>query len=799
MIQKKKIERNTSAARALTLMPPSDHAQRGARGRTDGRQGAVVGRSGAHLAMKRSQRVTFDLAYIGDFRSSDSTIAAVCDEISCAARAGYSVALCQYPSRDPRGGRTNDPGIRLSIVRGEATAVPPGDTRVSAKLAVLHEPLIPDLIGPSDLGFAADRAILVLHTPIADRQGAPRRDLSCLREAVQEATGAPPALAPAWPIVRTQLATAAASWSVLENDWQPVVDLGRWRVPRPADKGKVPSIGRYGAPERRFWPERFSELVRYYPLGDLVRVRLSSIHRELLKDLSQQCPSNWILFDHGTIALKRFLRFIHFYVPSFNRNWPLAPSVDILQALASGAVAVLPPQLASTFARGALYAGAGTASLECITRLHRDASDLKKQVAQGRELLHDRHDPQLYIERLQSLIGRPKSVPKCLRRPPLAQRQTSSGSDRRILFTATNGIGLGHLVQALAIAKRLPQGLKPVFSTMSQAISIVRACGYPAHYLPGERYLNARSDVWNAWLEHELAKLCDFHDARGLVYSGVWCYNGVLRAGARRSNLPMVWVRVPMWKRQIWDSSVQRAKYFDLVLDAGELAQARNVGARIPYEDRVAAVPPILLCDDGDLMTREEARRRLVLDPSEPAVLLQLGAGNNQALHPVIDHMLSVFERLGPIQVVIAEWLMADHVLSAWPGVKVLRDFPNAPYLPAFDFVVSASGYNTFHELMACGCPTVFVPSENQETDDQLGRARYAHEEGLGFCLRVSEIEGFEAIARRLLDPATRKRLREACRQRAFENGAGSAAQSIAALVESYGRGRSGPADARPA
>jgi UDP:flavonoid glycosyltransferase YjiC (YdhE family) len=210
-------------------------------------------------------------------------------------------------------------------------------------------------------------------------------------------------------------------------------------------------------------------------------------------------------------------------------------------------------------------------------------------------------------------------------------------------------------------------------------------------------------------------------------------------------------------------------------------------------------VPPILFCDREEWLPREAARARLGLDLDRPAVLLQLGAGNNQVLHPIIDHMLSVLARLGPYQVVIAEWVIADHVLDSWPGVKVLRDFPNAKFLPAFDFVVSASGYNTFHEMMAGGIPTVFVPSENQETDDQLGRALFAQEEGLGLCVRVSEIEGFEEAVVALADPATRMRIAESCRRRWPENGARAAAERIADLIQDYDGGRTTAAGSSPA
>jgi len=277
--------------------------------------------------------------------------------------------------------------------------------------------------------------------------------------------------------------------------------------------------------------------------------------------------------------------------------------------------------------------------------------------------------------------------------------------------------------------------------------------------------------------------LVDLYDARAIVFDGVIPYDGILRAGARSANLPMIWVRIPMWKRALWDDSVERAKYFDLVLDTGELAEARNIGARIPYDDKLEVIPPMLLCDEDELLSREEARARLGLDSSGPAVLLQLGSGNNQALVPVVQHMVSTLEDLGIGQIVIADWVIAEHPLETWPSVTMLRNFPNSHYLRAFDFVVSAAGYNTFHELIAYGLPTIFVPNEKVETDDQLGRSRFADEHGLGLCMATSELDNFESYAHRLMDPGERGRIVAACRQHRWHNGAEVAAARLAAVM----------------
>ncbi len=112
-----------------------------------------------------------------------------------------------------------------------------------------------------------------------------------------------------------------------------------------------------------------------------------------------------------------------------------------------------------------------------------------------------------------------------------------------------------------------------------------------------------------------------------------------------------------------------------------------------------------------------------------------------------------------------------------------MRNFPNSHYLRAFDFVVSAAGYNTFHELIGYGLPTIFVPNEKVETDDQLGRSQFAEEQGLGLCMAVTELDNFESYAQRLLDPVERESITAACRQQHWTNGAEVAAARLAAVV----------------
>jgi len=300
--------------------------------------------------------------------------------------------------------------------------------------------------------------------------------------------------------------------------------------------------------------------------------------------------------------------------------------------------------------------------------------------------------------------------------------------------------------------------------------------------LPHE-YLECNSHAWNDWAALELGRLIDFLDARAVVFSGVFPYAAVIRAAGQRMNCPLSWIRIPLWKKPLWKTSTDRGSYFDAVIDTGEVAEARSVAATLALRDRVHLVPPVILPEESDLLERDEARRALGLDPDRPAVLLQLGAGNNLELESVVDHILATLKAHGDFQVVIAEWLIADRALDAWPHIKRLRYFPNARFIRAFDFAMTACGYGTFHEAIAFGVPTIFVPNENMGTDDQLARGQFAAEEGLGMCLRVNELDRFADMVPEIMDADVRARFAEVCREHFTWGGAAAAARLITDLT----------------
>ena len=152
------------------------------------------------------------------------------------------------------------------------------------------------------------------------------------------------------------------------------------------------------------------------------------------------------------------------------------------------------------------------------------------------------------------------------------------------------------------------------------------------------------------------------------------------------------------------------------------------------------------------------------LDPERPAVLVQLGTGDADVNHKMTAALKGL---LGwkDVQVVLTKEPKDKTGKSLAPeglDLKVVRYFPLADLLHAFDAGICAAGYNGVHELPAAGVPTVFV-SNIRGTDDQETRARWCADYGCALMANQADLTDIEATVRKLQNSELRKSLSDKC------------------------------------
>ena len=131
----------------------------------------------------------------------------------------------------------------------------------------------------------------------------------------------------------------------------------------------------------------------------------------------------------------------------------------------------------------------------------------------------------------------------------------------------------------------------------------------------------------------------------------------------------------------------------------------------------------------------------------------------------------------------LVEWLISSSGLDLWPTVPRLRGYPVAKYFNAFDFTISAAGYNSYNEIISLGLPAIFIANDHPMLDDQVGRASFAAEAGAAFELKEARIGEIGPLIDALLDREVRFVMQTNCLRLAQTNGASQAADAIAELA----------------
>jgi UDP:flavonoid glycosyltransferase YjiC (YdhE family) len=482
-------------------------------------------------------------------------------------------------------------------------------------------------------------------------------------------------------------------------------------------------------------------------------------------------------FRAGEISLSRFLEKIDLltYFPGD------APSdtmiIPLLRAVQAGVLVLADRRLREQLGPFVLYCEPHEVEQTVARLVNHPDHAVRTALSNARALALARcHEKAVrLVEALSDIAAETSRVGSVARFPCQAQRA-------EILFVSSNGVGLGHLTRLMAIARRLRRA-DPVFVTMSQAFAVVQASGWPVKYLPFHTVSGCDVAHWNQWLKYELELLLHHRPRiRTLVFDGSNPYSGLL-AACGGSELRKVWVQRGMWKKgQMSIEHVRRGKNFDLIIEPADLAESlATEQVESAVFDKVRT-DPILLLDRNELLCPEEARAALSIPEDHRACLIQLGSGTNRdivsLLNIIIPELLS--RGLTPY---IAEWLMGSEIPRIWSEAVYLRVFPLSKYYNAFDFSIAAAGYNSFHEIIGFGLPTIFIANEHQMMDDQAGRASHAMTHDAAFWIVEEAVQEIGTAVDLILRDEVRDLIKSNCLALSRRNGAQDAASIIEQLA----------------
>ncbi|MBG0562056.1 glycosyltransferase [Actinoplanes aureus] len=714
-----------------------------------------------------------DVAILSDFRYPGGTSASIAAEVRAQARAGLSTVLVQVRSPHLKHDRPFNPLI-VELLRDGLADLGAGGEPVNARLLVLRQPRIfTEDVAEVPL-IRADRRVMVINQAPGDSADPARYyDFAEVRQRVEGYFGECE-WAPISPQVRAEVLRSTPDAPLAATDWHEIIDTADWWTERTRPVAGVPILGRHGRPDPVKWPRTAEELLLAYPDTANVRVRVLGGGELAVAKLGRQ-PENWELLEFGTVSPVEFLRGLDFFVYFHDPDLVEAFGRTIMEAMAAGVPVVIGEHFRPIFGDAAHYTTpAGVVPL--IHELYDDPDRYQQAARRARAFVDDHYGYPSHVARLADRGVRPRTELPAPRPDPDAEPL------RGVLLVSDNGVGLGHLSRLMAIGRRLPPETPAVIATQSHGASVAHREGFLTEYIPSRSVLRLPRKRWSDLLRSRLEHLVDLHRPAVVAVDSV-PHDGIVAAVAARRDVTWVWVRRPMWRRGTGVEWIEKGGVFDGILEPGEFAAAADEGPTVADRARVHPVEPITYLDRHELVDRRTARAALGLESKRPAALLQLGAGNiNDISSPAAR--VTRFLREAGFQVVFAESAIATEPAPEVPGTRLVKLYPISRYLRGLDLVVSASGYNSFHELLAFGVPTVFVPNRETALDDQVSRARFAAAAGAALMVEDPAGADLERVLAQAVRAEVRAELSRRCTEVRFGNGAAAAARWLVGLAD---------------
>lgn len=717
----------------------------------------------------------YDIVYVADLRFTGGTSTALTNELTAARHAGLCVAVRPMHAGVLARGALVNGDVVAALSRLKVPVLQRGDS-INARLALIYHPSLLNTPPHAPLGIRAAQTGIVIHHPFRDRLGVAQYDLEAAIEIAGHETGSKPVLLPVGPAVRAGLETQSAD--IWDRDWTNLINVDEWPKARFRANSHELHIGRHSRPDLQKWPSpELATLI--YPDRAPFRYSMLGVTPEITQTFAPW-PARWQALPFRRGAAQAFLPDLDLFSYYHADHWIEAFGYNVLEALATGLTTVLPPQFETLFGEAAIYADPKDAAATYEKYLA-DPAARKAQGLLARKITKEQFGLGGFGERVAALTtSKPISAP----------RRHKPAIPDRVICVTSNGIGVGHLSRQIGIATAMEPGAQWTFFSLSRAVKFAAESGFCTEYRNFHRSIDIDFDTWNDWFRGELMEAFAFYQPHAMVFDGNVPYRGMIEACNEFQEVSTVWVRRGLLRHQN-ETADKRGHGFHRVIQPGEIV-APNDTAHQDQSIPVLRVPPILSVPRKAQLTKQSARQVLGLPKDARIALLQLGSGTNYDMNPAREQVLNAL--LGDRETLVFE--LISHVGiqdNETQNDRHLRRslYPLFKYLNAFDFAISAAGYNSFHENIASAIPTLFIPNTAPEMDMQETRARYAARTGWAQTARADDPYGLGTALERLTNLEARSEMSKKM-QGISQNwdGATAAAQAITLAMRTPAGGR---------
>ncbi len=353
----------------------------------------------------RAAEQVLDLLVIMDFGIEGGAYVSTKNYIDAAVSMGLRVGVFHWRRYDLNPTRAPAPEILELLQSGKIFRVSPSE-KVTADTIVVGYPVILNYPIDRPPQLTCQRVAIITNQMNARLYsgGDVQYEPSSISQQIEQWLGRRPVWIPISELVRELMETNGNYAPISSDTWTPLIQTSDWferKLKWKNSPARPPIIGRHARDHYTKWPESPEAIKAAYCANQPCEVHLLGGAAHALTKI-QKCPSNWVIHEFGSMPAMEFLSGLDFFV-----HFPLEDYIEefgraVLEAMAAGVPAILPPVFKSTFKDAALYAEPETV-WSLVERIWNSEEAYLERAREGRRFVAENSDWTQMPQRLERL------------------------------------------------------------------------------------------------------------------------------------------------------------------------------------------------------------------------------------------------------------------------------------------------------------------------------------------------------------------------------------------------------------
>ena len=352
---------------------------------------------------------SIDVLFITDYRFKGGNSSLIAAEISAAAEAGLRVAVAQMDSPVLRSRPPMNETVYDVLQKHNIPVVTITD-RLEVDLVVLRHPSILQYADNIRSGVRPQRvAVVVNNAPMGTNGSDAIYDLETCAINGGRLFGIVPEIFPESQQTRRVLEGLFPGTNLADGNWPGFIDHRQYLTVRDVRVRRKPVVGRHSRDHVLKWPDRKADLLDVYVRPDEYETRVLGGVDSVKNRFGDLASLGVTVYPFGAVDPSAFLKDIDFWVYFHSDSLVESFGMSIVEAMASGAVVILPEYMEPMFGAGALYCEPKDVA-GIVNEYWADRHRYLEQSARGLETVERLYSVAAYQRRIMQYLDDSKSA-----------------------------------------------------------------------------------------------------------------------------------------------------------------------------------------------------------------------------------------------------------------------------------------------------------------------------------------------------------------------------------------------------